>query len=133
VKEDAKMILKVLNEPDNRRDQAKMGCVPILDVLNRPRIRERRRCFVRLQLTIEVWKKGNWYLARTPELDFISQGMTQEEAKRNLLEVVKIQFTEMKEMGTIEDYLLECGFETKDNDIIPRTEMVGFEKSVVSV
>jgi predicted RNase H-like HicB family nuclease len=88
---------------------------------------------VQLQLTIEVWKKGNWYLARTPELDFISQGRTQEEAKRNLFEVVKIQFAEMKEMGALEDYLLECGFETKDNDIIPRTEMVGFEKSVVSV
>jgi hypothetical protein len=88
---------------------------------------------VRLQLTIGVWKKGNLYLARTPELDFISRGRTQEEAKRNLLEVVKIQFKEMKEMGTLEDYLLECGFETKDNDIIPRTETVEFEKSVVSI
>ena len=88
---------------------------------------------MRLQLIIEVRKKGNWYLARAPELDFISQGRTQEEAKKNLLEVVKIQFTEMKEMGTLEDYLVECGFETKENDIIPRTEMVGFEKSVISV
>ena len=57
---------------------------------------------MQLQLTIEVWKKGNWYLARTPELDFISQGRTQEEAKRNLFEVVKIQFAEMKEMGALE-------------------------------
>ncbi len=88
---------------------------------------------MRLQLTIEVWKKGEWYLARTPELDFITQGKTVEEAKRNLLEVIKIQFAEMKEMGTLEDYLLECGFETKGNDVISRTEMVGFEKSVVSV
>lgn len=88
---------------------------------------------MRLQLTIEVWKKGDWYLARTPELDFISQGRTFEEAKRNLLEVIKIQFAEMKEIGTLEDYLLECGFETKDNDIIPRQEMVGFEKSTVFV
>jgi predicted RNase H-like HicB family nuclease len=88
---------------------------------------------MRLQLTIELRKKGNWYLARTPELDFISQGRTREEAKGNLLEVAKIQFNEMKEMGTLEDYLLECGFETKENDIIPRAEMVEFEKSVVSV
>ena len=57
---------------------------------------------MQLQLTIEVWKEGNWYLARTPELDFISQGRTQEEAKRNLFEVVKIQFAEMKEMGALE-------------------------------
>jgi predicted RNase H-like HicB family nuclease len=89
--------------------------------------------FMRLQLIIEVLKKGNWYLARTPELDFISQGKTQEEAKRNLLEVIKIQFSEMKEMGTLSDFLLECGFEIKENEIISKTEMVGFEKSVVPV
>lgn len=88
---------------------------------------------MRLQLTIEIWKKGDWYLARTPELDFISQGRTLDDAKRNLLEVIKIQFKEMREMGTLEDYLLECGFETKDEDIIHESEMVGFEKSVVSV
>ena len=86
-----------------------------------------------LNITIELRKKGNWYLARTPELDFISQGRTREEAKRNLLEVARIQFAEMKEMGTLEDYLLECGFEKKENDIISRAEMVEFEKSVVSV
>jgi len=28
----------------------------------------------------------------------------------------------MKEMGTLEDYLLECGFETKENKIIPLVE-----------
>lgn len=86
-----------------------------------------------LQFTIELRKKGNWYLARTPELDFISQGRTSEEAKKNLLEVVKIQFTEMREMGTLEDYLVECGFEMTDEDIRPKTEMLGFEKSVISL
>ena len=86
-----------------------------------------------LNITIELRKKGNWYLARIPELDFISQGTTREEAKKNLLEVARIQFAEMKEMGTLEDYLLECGFETKENDIIARAGMVEFEKSVVSV
>lgn len=88
---------------------------------------------MRLRLTIEVWKKGNWYLARASELDFISQGRTSEEAKTNLLEVIKIQFKEMKEMGSLEEYLLECGFEAKDDELIPETEMVGFEKSMVSV
>ncbi|MBI3752878.1 MAG: hypothetical protein HY266_02385 [Deltaproteobacteria bacterium] len=88
---------------------------------------------MRLQLTIELWKKGDWYLARTPELDFISQGRTSEEAKKNISEVIKIQFAEMKEMGTLEDYLVECGFETKNEDIIPKAEIVGFEKSMVMV
>ncbi len=86
-----------------------------------------------LQLTIEVWKKGNWYLAKSPELDFVSQGKTPEEAKKNLLEVIRIQFKEMKEMGTLEEYLVECGFETKGDQVTPQSEIMGFEKSMVSV
>lgn len=88
---------------------------------------------MKLQFTIEILKKDKWYLARAPELDFVSQGRTQEEAKKNLLEVIKIQFKEMRNMGTLEEYLQECGFDTKDDEIIPRTEMVGFERSVVTV
>ncbi len=82
-----------------------------------------------LQLTIEVWKKDNRYLARTPELDFISQGETTEEAKKNLLEVINIQFKEMKEMNTLNDYLAECGFSLNENAIVSQSEMIGFERS----
>jgi len=60
-----------------------------------------------LKVTIEVWQKGMWYVARCPELDFVSQGPTVEEAKHNLLEVIEIQFEEMRDMGTLDDYLLE--------------------------
>lgn len=88
---------------------------------------------MKLQITIEVWKKGQWYLARTPELDFISQGRTQQEAKKNLLEVIKIQFAEMKEMSTLEDYLLECGFDIKDDALISQLEMVECGKSIVLI
>lgn len=82
-----------------------------------------------LQVTIEVWKKDNRYLARTPELNFISQGETTEEAKKNLLEVINIQFKEMKEMGTLNDYLAECGFASNENTIVSHSEMIGFERS----
>jgi predicted RNase H-like HicB family nuclease len=88
---------------------------------------------MKLPLTIEVWKREDWYVARTPELDFISQGRTLEEAKGHLLEVIKIQFEEMKVMGTLEDYLFECGFQLGDDEAIPTIEMVSFEKSLVSV
>jgi predicted RNase H-like HicB family nuclease len=101
--------------------------------MSRSYVDRRRIEIMELNITIEIRKKGNWFLARAPELDFISQGRTREEAKKNLLEVARIQFKEMKEVGTLEDYLLECGFETKENDIITRAEMVEFEKSVVSV
>jgi len=88
---------------------------------------------MKLQLIIEVWKKGQWFLARAPELDFVSQGKTPEEARRNLLEVIHIQFEEMKDMGTLEEYLLKYGFEIKDDELRPQSEMIGFEKSVISL
>jgi len=88
---------------------------------------------MKLQLIIEVWKKGQWFLARAPELDFVSQGKTPEEARRNLLEVINIQFEEMKDMGTLEEYLLKYGFEIKDDELRPQSEMIGFEKSVISL
>lgn len=89
--------------------------------------------FMKLQLITEVWKKGSWFLARAPELDFISQGRTPEEARKNLLEVISIQFEEMKDMGILEEYLLECGFEIKGDELTSKGEMIGFEKSVISV
>ena len=34
---------------------------------------------MRFQITIEVWKKGKWFIAKVSELDFVSQGRTFEE------------------------------------------------------
>jgi predicted RNase H-like HicB family nuclease len=81
-----------------------------------------------ISITIEVWQKGKWFIAKCPELDFISQGKTREEAKNNLLEVIQIQFEEMSQIGTLDEYLTECGYEKQNNKIIPKTEMIGFEK-----
>ncbi|HDH06459.1 MAG TPA: hypothetical protein ENH01_12275 [Nitrospirae bacterium] len=82
---------------------------------------------MKLQSTIELWQKGEWCIAKIPELDFIAQGRTIEEAKANLDEVVKIQFAEMKEMGTLDDYLSECGYVI---NAVPENEMIGFEKKL---
>ncbi len=81
-----------------------------------------------LKTTVELWQKGNWYLAKSSELDFVSQGRTREEARKNLEEVIRIQFQEMSEMGTLQEYLSECGFETKNDSIFPKNEMIGFER-----
>jgi hypothetical protein len=54
-----------------------------------------------------------------------------EEAKRNLVEVIKIQFAEMRELGTLEEYLAECDFVVKGTQIVPMHEVAGFEKSIV--
>jgi len=86
-----------------------------------------------LSFHIQIRQKGKWFLASAPELDFISQGQTIEEARKNLLEVVQIQFEEMREMGTLEEYLAECGFVAKGGRMVPQSEIVHFEESTVSV
>jgi predicted RNase H-like HicB family nuclease len=39
---------------------------------------------MQLKATIELWQKGKWCIAKIPELDFIAQGRTIEEAKKIL-------------------------------------------------
>jgi predicted RNase H-like HicB family nuclease len=87
----------------------------------------------KLTVTIELLQKEKWVIARIPELDFIAQGQTVEEAKKNLNEVVKIQLAEMKEMGTFEDYLAECGFVVRDDVVEQHSDIIGFEKQVLQV
>jgi predicted RNase H-like HicB family nuclease len=88
---------------------------------------------MKLKATIELWQKGKWCIARVPELDFAAQGTTIEEAKSNLIEVVRIQFAEMREMGTLDDYLAECGLVVKGDTLEPENEIIGFERQVMQV
>jgi len=44
---------------------------------------KKRRNHMALKITIEVWRKGKWFVAKCPELDFASQGKTHDEAKKN--------------------------------------------------
>ncbi len=37
-------------------------------------------------------------------MDFVSQGRTPEEVKKNLFEVIEIQFEEMQKLGTLKSY-----------------------------
>ena len=88
---------------------------------------------MKIRATIELWQKGKWCIAKIPELDFDAQGKTIEEARTNLAEVIRIQFAEMKEFGTLEDYLAECGFIVKGDTVEPENEIIGFEKQVLQV
>jgi predicted RNase H-like HicB family nuclease len=88
---------------------------------------------MQLKATIEIKQKGNWFLARIPELDFVAQGRTKEEARENLLEVMQIQFKEMRELGTLEEYLEECGFIIQGDSIEPQDQIFRFENQLLKV
>lgn len=84
-----------------------------------------------LKMTIEFWREGNLYVARSPELDMVAQGSSLEEAKRNLLEVIEIQFEEMRELGTFDEFLLEAGYRSGDEIAESEKEIIAFDKSFV--
>jgi predicted RNase H-like HicB family nuclease len=81
-----------------------------------------------IEFNVEIVKKGKWYIARAPELDFVTQGATVDEAKKNIIELIEIQFEEMKEMGTLENYLEECGFTHQE-----QPEFIGIERREMRV
>ncbi len=83
---------------------------------------------MKLHHTVQIWQKGKWYIARCPELDFVSQGRSPTEAQKNLMEVMEIQFEEMVRMGTLAEYLDECGYQLRENTAVPLLEMIGFQK-----
>ncbi|MDI6752512.1 MAG: hypothetical protein QME07_06675, partial [bacterium] len=78
-----------------------------------------------LKITIEFWKEGEVYVARCPELDMFSQGYSLEEARKNLFEVIEIQFEEMEDMGTLDEFLEDSGFKIIDNILFCQREIVG--------
>ena len=92
-----------------------------------------RQANMELSISVQIWKKEKWYVAKCPELDFVSQGRDRDEARSNLLEVVEIQLEEMGELGTLDDYLSECGYVHEEERFVPHIEMVGFEKQSVQV
>ena len=89
---------------------------------------------MKIRLTEEIWKEGNMYVSFCPELDISSCGETVEQAKKNLLETILINVEETKKMGTFDQFLEECGFESLSDDILSvRKELVGFTPIEIAV
>jgi predicted RNase H-like HicB family nuclease len=64
---------------------------------------------INLKLPVKLLKRKKWYVASCPILDVASQGNTQEEAKKNLIEALIAFALTAYEMGTLWDILKECG------------------------
>jgi len=62
------------------------------------------------QLIGTLKKEGGWYIAHCPPLDITTQGRTEEEAKKNLIEASELFVTSCFERGTFEQALRELGW-----------------------
>jgi len=65
---------------------------------------------ISIKLPIKIRKKGNWFLASCSSLDVVTQGETQEQAKKNIGEALYLFFRSCIERGTLDAVLKQCGF-----------------------
>lgn len=70
------------------------------------------------KLPLMISQEGKWFYAACPPLDVHSQGLSYEEAKKNLTEAVSLFIQSCFERKVLSDVLLECGFEPAENNNI---------------
>ena len=65
-----------------------------------------------MKLPCKLQKRKNWVLASCPVLDVMSQGETENKAKKNLSEALSLFLVSCFERGTLDDVLKDCGFKS---------------------
>jgi hypothetical protein len=89
---------------------------------------------MKIKVTEEIWKEGGMYVAYCPELDMSSCGKSIEDAKNNLKDVISINFSECKKMGTLDQLLQEAGFsEDQGSVLLAGKELVSFSPLEVGI
>lgn len=68
------------------------------------------RASFEVKLPISIKKKENIYISCCPVLDVWSQGKTQEEARKNIEEALKLFLFTCIDKGTLDEVLKACGF-----------------------
>ena len=70
-------------------------------------------------LPVSFLRESDQFVAYTPALDLSTSGHTLEEAKKNFTEAVELFFDEIVSMGTLEDVLLDLGWQKKEHSFVP--------------
>lgn len=74
---------------------------------------------VKFALPFSILREDDSFIAYTPALDLSTAGSTFEEAQKNFEEAVNIFFKELVEMGTLDDVLVELGWQKQNNNFVP--------------
>jgi hypothetical protein len=64
-----------------------------------------------IEYTVQIWKEGDQFIAHAMPLEVISSGTNPEQARVALREAVQLFLDTLKDMGTLEEVLDECGYQ----------------------
>lgn len=70
-------------------------------------------------LPVSILKEGNAYVAYSPAVDLSTVGDTFEEAQHRFEEASQLFFEELMAEGTLEEALLELGWQKADHQLVP--------------
>jgi predicted RNase H-like HicB family nuclease len=65
---------------------------------------------IEFRLPARIRKKGKWYVSSCASLDVHSQGLTKQQARRNLIDALVFFLESCFERGTLAEVLREAGF-----------------------
>jgi predicted RNase H-like HicB family nuclease len=88
--------------------------------------------YMEIAFTTQVFKEGKTYVAYTPELDVSSCGRTEEKARRNLIEAVRLFLEEAGNMGTLDQILEEAGY-VKRRRSIEAPKLISVERATIAL
>lgn len=78
-----------------------------------------RKHDIQFSLPVSILKEGKAFIAYTPALDISTVGNTFEEARNRFNEAVKLFFEEIIEAGTIDQVLVDLGWQKIDKEYRP--------------
>ncbi len=70
-----------------------------------------------INLPMVLKKKKTMWISSCPGLDVVSQGTTEEEARKNLAEALRLFITTCFQRGTLEEVMKDCGFSVIETGI----------------
>ena len=80
----------------------------------------------------QIWREGEQYIAHAMPLDVMSSGPSPEDARKALKEAVHLFLETVKEIGTMQEVLDECGYESVEGDWISPS-WIAIEKQSMAI
>lgn len=86
-----------------------------------------------IDFTALIWQEGNQFIAHAMPLDVMSAGQTPDAARQALDEAVFLFLATATDMGTLEEVLLETGYELRDDGTWVSPPCIAFERHSAAV
>ena len=87
---------------------------------------------MKIDYTVQIWREGEQYIAHAMPVDVMSSGPSPEDARKALKEAVHLFLETVKDMGTLEEVLDECGYQLEEGNWISPS-WVAIEKQSMSI